>query len=85
MREIAALLLVRAKLGASFTPPSCSGFFSDVTGANPFCPWIEALQTGGGTLGCGGGKFCPLDVLTRGELAEMVARTFDLDVWSLGL
>ncbi len=48
---------------------ACSGQFTDVTAANPFCGFIERLAADGITGGCAAGRYCPNDPVTRGQMA----------------
>jgi len=59
-----------------FTPPACEGVFSDVTAANPFCPWIEQSFADGIASSCATGplRYCPQDSVTRQLLAMEVER-----------
>ncbi|MFZ5820839.1 MAG: S-layer homology domain-containing protein, partial [Chloroflexota bacterium] len=66
--QMAVFLLV-AKHGAGYTPPAATGLFSDVPASNGFAPWIEQMAAEGITGGCGGGKFCPNDAVTREQMA----------------
>jgi cytochrome c peroxidase len=61
-----AVFIVTA-LGHS--PRACPGQFSDVSAADPSCGFIERLAEEGITGGCGNGKFCPNDPVTRGQMA----------------
>ena len=61
-----AVFLV-ASLGQS--PTSCTGRFTDVPIGDPFCGFAEQLAANGITGGCGGGRFCPNDPITRGQMA----------------
>jgi S-layer homology domain len=47
--------------------------FSD-TGGNPFISNIIAMANSGITSGCGGGKFCPKDAVTREQMAAFLNR-----------
>jgi hypothetical protein len=68
-----AAFLVRA-----LDVPAGSGSgFVDV-GGSPFGPSIEALAAAGITAGCGGGRFCPDDPVTRGQMAAFLVRALDL-------
>jgi hypothetical protein len=51
--------------------------FSDV-GGSPFESSIEALAAAGITSGCGADRFCPDDVVTRGQMAAFLVRALDL-------
>ncbi|HXF85766.1 MAG TPA: YDG domain-containing protein [Anaerolineales bacterium] len=74
-----AIFLLRAKYGASYTPPPATGtVFSDVTTSTPGAAWIEQLYAEGITSGCGGGKYCPSAAVTRAEMAVFLVRTFNL-------
>jgi hypothetical protein len=59
-----------------YFPPVCGGSsgFSDVPAGDPYCPWIKQLAADGVTQGCGGGKFCPDETVTRKQLAMLVER-----------
>jgi S-layer homology domain len=48
--------------------------FSDVPPSNPFYNDITALANSGVTGGCGGGKFCPKDTVTREQMAAFMNR-----------
>ena len=73
-----AVLLLRGKHGASYTPPPAAGIFADVPSDDPLAPWIEQLSAEGITSGCGAGNYCPSLSNTRGEMAAFLARTFNL-------
>jgi hypothetical protein len=51
---------------------ACTGQFTDVTTANPFCGFIERLAQDGITGGCGGTNFCPNDPVSRGQMAVFI-------------
>lgn len=61
--------------GPSFSPPACLGTFTDVTDPD-YCPWVEQFVADGFSSGCGAGpnQFCPLNSLTRQELALFVTK-----------
>ncbi len=46
--------------------------------ASPFAAWIEQLAAEGVTGGCGGGNYCPLNNVTRGQMAAFLYNAFDL-------
>ncbi len=60
-------VFIEAALGNPANP--CTGQFSDVTAANPFCGFVEKLAADGITGGCAPGTFCPNDPVTRGQMA----------------
>jgi uncharacterized protein (DUF1800 family) len=71
-----AVFLLRGKHGSGFAPPPATGTkFTDVTLATPFAPWIEQLAAEGITTGCGGGKYCPTDNVTRDAMAVFLLRS----------
>ena len=73
-----AAFLLKAKHGPNYVPPACAGTFGDVTCPSPFADWIERLASEQITGGCGGGNYCPLNNVTRGQMATFVAKTFAL-------
>ena len=48
--------------------------FSDVPPSHPFYYDIQAVAEAGVTTGCGGGKYCPDDNVTRGQMAAFMNR-----------
>jgi hypothetical protein len=74
-----AVFLLRAMHGASYVPPAGTGVrFADVPSTHPFVDWIEQLASEGITSGCGGGNFCPNEVVTRAQMAVFLVRAFNL-------
>lgn len=73
-----AIFLLRAKHGASYTPPSATGVFPDVATTYWAASWIEQLYAEGITGGCGGGNYCPNNPVTRAQMAIFLVRTFGL-------
>jgi glucose/arabinose dehydrogenase len=51
--------------------------FTDIA-SNSFLDDIHWLAYEGITSGCGSGRFCPTDPVTRGQMASFLARAFDL-------
>jgi hypothetical protein len=72
-RAQAATLLVRA---LDVPPASTTGTFRDIS--EPHASNIEALHAAGLTTGCGTGRFCPDERMTRGQLASFLARALEL-------
>jgi ELWxxDGT repeat protein len=71
-----AVLLVGAR---HETPPPATGTrFTDVPANYWAAPWIEQLAADGITGGCGGGKFCPDQPVTRGQMAVFLVTAFNL-------
>ena len=72
-RQQMAAFIIRA-LGI-FNPPQPSGQrFADVPPSNPFYAFIEELAARQITLGCGGGNYCPDEVVTRQQMAACIIR-----------
>ncbi|MDH5372599.1 MAG: S-layer homology domain-containing protein, partial [Acidimicrobiia bacterium] len=57
--------------------PAASAGFSDTRG-HIFEMDIDRLYAGGITAGCGSGRFCPGNLVTRGEMAAFLVRGFEL-------
>ena len=71
-----ARYLVKAVRGGSFVPPAAAGTFSDVPSSNPDAPYIEEVARMKITLGTGNGQYSPNDIVTRGQMATFLQRTF---------
>lgn len=50
--------------------------FLDVPCSSPFAPWVHEIANRGITAGCGGGNFCPGNVVLRDQMAVFVTQTF---------
>jgi hypothetical protein len=74
-RQQAAALLVRAVEGEP-TAGCVSAPFTDVPTSHPFCKYIKRLHELGVTSGCGNGKYCPGQSLSRDQMAVFLARAF---------
>jgi hypothetical protein len=59
---------------------ACTGtVFNDVSSIlmpDAFCMFIEKFSTLGITSGCGGGNFCPDDLVTRAQMAVFLTKGF---------
>ena len=75
-----AIFLLRAKYGASYTPPAIGvgTGFSDVQPGYWAAAWIKQLVAEGITAGCGTGTYCPESPVTRAQMAVFLVRTFGL-------
>jgi len=74
----AALLLVGAVAATAALPPD--GTFTDDNG-NVHEGYIEAIAAAGITKGCNppvNDKYCPADLVTRGQMAAFLTRTLGL-------
>ena len=61
---------------ASCIPFACSGIFNDVNLSNPFCFYIEALYNAGIISGCASSYFCPLNAVSRDQMAKFLVNAF---------
>jgi hypothetical protein len=77
-RDQMAVFLLKAKHGSSYMPPPCAGAFADVTCPSTFANWIEQLALEQITGGCGGNNYCPLNNVTRGQMAAFLVKAFSL-------
>jgi hypothetical protein len=79
-QEMAVFVLRTAEPG--FVPPACgTPVFSDVPASSPYCRWIEELVRRGVVAGCGGGKFCPDEPVTREQMAVFIVLTYGLGIY----
>ena len=74
-RQQMAVFLLKAEHGLCYTPPPCASVFPDVPCPSTFADWIEALAAEGITTGCGGGNFCPNNLVTRRQMAVFLLKT----------
>ncbi len=74
LRQQMAVFLLKARFGLCYTPPPCSGVFSDVPCSSTFAPWIEALSALGITGGCGPGVYCPQNPVRRDQMAVFLLK-----------
>jgi S-layer family protein len=73
-----ALLLLRGKQGAAYTPPPCTtATFTDVPCSDPLAPWVEELVRRGVTAGCGNNMYCPNSPVTREQMAVFLIKTVE--------
>jgi hypothetical protein len=79
-RDQMAIFLLRAKYGASYTPPDVAGNtgFSDVQPTHWAAAWIKQLAAEGITGGCSTGTYCPGSPVTRAQMAVFLVKTFNL-------
>jgi len=80
-RDQLAIFLLTAKHGSGYVPPPATGtMFSDVPADYWAAAWIEELANEGITAGCGNGNYCPINPVTRAEMAVLLVRAFNLPV-----
>jgi len=81
-RAAMAVVVLRAKYGAAYTPPAASHFFADmpVAGREWMEPWVDQAYREGITTGCGTGPliFCPDAAVKRQAMAAFIVRAFNL-------
>jgi hypothetical protein len=81
-RAAMAVFILRAKYGASYTPPPADHYFADlpVAGKEWMEPWVDQLYREGITTGCGTGPliFCPENPVKRQAMAAFIVRAFNL-------
>jgi hypothetical protein len=81
LREQMAVFALRT-LDPTFTPPPCgTPMFPDVPASSPFCPYIEELARRGVVSGCGGGDYCPTDLVIREQMGVFISLTFGLTLY----
>lgn len=67
-----ATLAENGPLGSRSTKVHVGNSFSDVPPSHPFYRAVESVLHHGISSGCGAGRYCPDDVVTRGQLAVML-------------
>jgi len=75
--QVAAVLVRSFRLPTDSPPPTPT--FTDVPATNSFYPFIEAIFQARITSGCGGGRFCPDNNITRAEFATLLVRAMRLN------
>ncbi|MBI4906763.1 MAG: BACON domain-containing protein [Acidobacteria bacterium] len=73
-----AVFLMRAKLGIMENdafPYTNVSYFDDVRPENGFYTFIQKMRESGITQGCSGTQYCPLDKITRGQMAVFLSRS----------
>jgi hypothetical protein len=76
-RNQMAVFLIKTLEGPSFVPPSCTTPpFNDVPCSSPFAPWVKLITDRGITAGCGGGAYCPNNVVNRAQMAVFTSVNF---------
>ena len=73
-RQQMAVFILKALHGQDYVPPDCTGSFGDVPCPSQYANWIEQLAAEGVTTGCGGGNYCPLDPVTRQQMAVFLLK-----------
>ena len=74
-RDQMAAFLLKSEHGSAYTPPACTGVFSDVPCPGSFTDWVEQLAAEGVTGGCGTDIYCPSQSVTRAQMAIFLLKT----------
>jgi len=71
-----AVFLERGVHGSTYQPPDvgASTGFNDVSTSYWAAAWIKQLAADGITSGCGGGNYCPEELVTRAQMAVFLLR-----------
>ena len=75
MRRTALMFALAGMVGALVATPIAvyaSHQFTDVPNSHLFHNDIDWMRDNGITFGCGGGKYCPDDNVTRGEMGAFL-------------
>lgn len=73
-----AVFLLRAKEGNTYQPPAAIGMFDDVPASYWAAAWIEDLVNKGIGFECDPALYCPTAAVTRGNMAVLIVRDFNL-------
>ncbi len=73
-RATMAVFLIRGMIGSDDFPFPTTPYFSDIPANHAQFKWIQKIRELGITSGCGGGQFCPNDIVTRGQMATFLVR-----------
>ena len=80
-----AVFLLAAKEGSDYTPPPCTGIFTDVPcGTHWAADWVEELFNRGITAGCGPDLFCPDDNTSRDQMSVFMTVNWDFPMCDSG-
>jgi hypothetical protein len=72
------LYAVTIRYRLQVSPAPATATFTDVPTGHAFFQFIEALAASGITGGCGNGKYCPDNPVTRGQMAVFLAKALGL-------
>jgi len=79
-RDQMAVFLLRTRHGQAYVPPAAAGtMFDDVPATHWAAAWIEQLAVEGITKGCDASNYCPEALLTRAQMAVVIARAYGSD------
>lgn len=69
--EMAVFIIAARYERTPFTYPPAP-YFSDVPPSSPYFPFVQKMAQSGITAGCAGGKYCPNQELSRGQMAVFI-------------
>ena len=75
MAKLICLGMEKVQAG-SCAPVGCTGIFTDVSQANPFCSYIEALYNHAIIAGCAPSLYCPEGNVSRQQMAKFLVFAF---------
>jgi hypothetical protein len=76
-RNQMAVFLIKTAEGPAYVPAACTTDpFNDVPCSSPFAPWVREIVNRGITAGCGGGAYCPNNVVNRAQMAVFMSTNF---------
>ncbi len=74
-RRLMARAVISGFLGTQNFQSSATPYFSDVPASDPDFRYVQKLRELGITSGCTQDRFCPDDVVTRGQMAAFLSRS----------
>jgi hypothetical protein len=75
------VFVLKAKNGASYTPPACQWDFGDAPCPNhPLSAWISEAKRRGISNGCLANEYCPDETVDRAQAASFIARTWEINL-----
>src|SRR4029077_11199947 len=79
-REQMAVFLLVSKEGANYTPPPCTGIFTDVPCSSGFAKWIEEIFHREITSVCSTNPplFCPTSTANRAQMSIFTSVDFGI-------
>jgi S-layer homology domain len=73
-----AVLVYKGEHGSTQPPACTTQIFNDVPCDAFAADYIKALYNEGVTAGCGGGNFCPHGLVTNGQMAVFLVKSFNI-------
>jgi hypothetical protein len=71
-----AVFLLKGKHGSGYLPPPCSAtvFTDEPCPGGLYVDWVNQLASESITSGCGGGNYCPINPVTRGQMSAFLLK-----------